>query len=416
MRCSGFTSVVLLVVTILHLPTAFAASWQTENLPAPEVVFSPSAVIALPRDRNEFSPTFFPTPLEPNRPVITEWTRSGRPGDPIQITGVGFPLDDSDGRGLAVLVYGQTSAGNGTLREATILSVTDHTVTAVLPEDLPPNSLYLVWCKTIFGVSEPVLVNHAEVWWTGPKVASSGGNLEIFGRNLSFAGGKERAFAALLDATGTARELTILRVDPYRIVAQLPVDLPAGEYSIATHNLHGGRFGWSNTLPVSVATPSPWSGPSFNVRDFGAVGDGDRDDSASFLAALAAARTVPRSTVVIPPGTYILRTGLNTTNIRLHGSGRDVTTVKLASDYSSHTTGSFLWSGETEITDLTVDLNGVSFPTFDMIRHRNNVSNITYRRVRLLLKKSGMDLHSASQVSLEDCEIFDKGIFLGSAS
>ena len=46
-------------------------------------------------------------------------------------------------------------------------------------------------------------------------------------------------------------------------------------------------------------------GATFNPRDFGAVGDGSKLDTAAIQAAIDAAANAGGGTVVLPPGTYL---------------------------------------------------------------------------------------------------------------
>lgn len=60
----------------------------------------------------------------------------------------------------------------------------------------------------------------------------------------------------------------------------------------------------------------------FNVKDFGAKGDGKADDTGAIQAALTKARTIPRgATVVLPPGGYRVTRTLTIENALLTGLG-----------------------------------------------------------------------------------------------
>lgn len=68
-------------------------------------------------------------------------------------------------------------------------------------------------------------------------------------------------------------------------------------------------------------------GSNFNVKDFGAKGDGTTDDTAAIQNAITTAG-VSGGVVFFPPGTYKVTTGLTTTslnNITLRGSGKSST-------------------------------------------------------------------------------------------
>ncbi len=54
------------------------------------------------------------------------------------------------------------------------------------------------------------------------------------------------------------------------------------------------------------AAPAPPADSTYNVRDFGAVGDGQKDDTASFQAALDTAGAAGGGIVLAPRGTYLI--------------------------------------------------------------------------------------------------------------
>lgn len=83
----------------------------------------------------------------------------------------------------------------------------------------------------------------------------------------------------------------------------------------------GSRGLWMYSQP-----PSQWfslNGETFNVAEFGAVGDGVADDTAEIQAAITAAQTNGGGIVLLPPGTYLLSSALTVTvgNISIVGSG-----------------------------------------------------------------------------------------------
>ena len=91
---------------------------------------------------------------------------------------------------------------------------------------------------------------------------------------------------------------------PYALRAALPANLPAGEYQVFVHSGFGGAAGWSAPAKITVAKPAAWPSTTFNVRDFGAVGDGKADDTPAVQAALAQARGAGGGIVTFPCGRY----------------------------------------------------------------------------------------------------------------
>lgn len=106
----------------------------------------------------------------------------------------------------------------------------------------------------------------------------------------------------------------------------------------------------------------------WNVREFGAAGDGQRDDTQAIQAALDAAASSGGGLVVLPGGSYSTRTLAIRTGVHLAGAGIEATILKLRDgtnddllrtrDHarlvgSNRTLGPFNWS----VRDLTLDGN-----------------------------------------------------------
>ncbi|MBM4078465.1 MAG: peptidase, partial [Planctomycetes bacterium] len=92
----------------------------------------------------------------------------------------------------------------------------------------------------------------------------------------------------------------------YDVHFRLPKDLPTGEYEAFVHNGYGGPAGWSNALKLTVRAAQVWPTKQFNVREFGAVGDGKADDAPAIQAALDAASANGGGIVLLPPGSYLI--------------------------------------------------------------------------------------------------------------
>lgn len=81
---------------------------------------------------------------------------------------------------------------------------------------------------------------------------------------------------------------------------------------------------------------SPSDSPMVNVRDFGATGDGTKDDTAAFSAAMKAAAETGNFVVFVPRGRYLIKTRLDVPpNVTLQG-------VYLGPSARTHDAGSVL--------------------------------------------------------------------------
>jgi hypothetical protein len=76
-------------------------------------------------------------------------------------------------------------------------------------------------------------------------------------------------------------------------------------------------------------SPKPPVGRQFDVRDFGATGNGSTDDTAGLQKALDAAR-VAGGVVSFPPGVYLTRRLILSSRVHLRGAGGDATVLRLA--------------------------------------------------------------------------------------
>jgi hypothetical protein len=78
---------------------------------------------------------------------------------------------------------------------------------------------------------------------------------------------------------------------------------------------------WNPQTHAQAAAPSGGASATMNVRDFGAAGDGKKDDTAAFQKALDIAGQRSGGTVYAPPGSYLLNGLLNLpAGVTLRGS------------------------------------------------------------------------------------------------
>jgi parallel beta-helix repeat protein len=108
----------------------------------------------------------------------------------------------------------------------------------------------------------------------------------------------------------------------------------------------------------------------FNVKDFGAVGDGVTDDTAAIQSAIDAAQAAGGGTVFVPTGTFIVSAGeepsdgclMLKSNVYMEGAGAGLTTVKVADGSNTKITGVIrsAYGEETHdfgLSNLTIDGN-----------------------------------------------------------
>ncbi|WP_169720313.1 glycosyl hydrolase family 28-related protein [Atopococcus tabaci] len=85
----------------------------------------------------------------------------------------------------------------------------------------------------------------------------------------------------------------------------------------------------TSQLDLGGSTPSE---STYNVKEFGAAGDGRTDDTPAFEQAIEAAASNGGGEVFVPVGTYVLHPIFLQSHVDLIGADRDVVTLKLSDD------------------------------------------------------------------------------------
>jgi hypothetical protein len=239
-----------------------------------------------------------------------------RPGETAMVVGEGFgpspvievgSLDDGPAQGASGT--GAFAPGNATRVKA--LQASEQTLKFVVSEELKPG----VMAVRISGRGQPVLLrlNAPQIWWAQGdlgQAASPGAWVRLLGKNL---GTKPK------DVPGEVRvrlegprtlSLQVVAADEFSAKVALPSDLPPGPYKISAHNGRGGAAAWSEPILVRVEPASPWPSTVFSVKEFGAEGDGVKDDTRAVRAALQKAGQNGGGVVSFPAGRYRLSGGL----------------------------------------------------------------------------------------------------------
>jgi len=137
---------------------------------------------------------------------------------------------------------------------------------------------------------------------------TAGGNLRIQGKNLLRQGATGQVVIISADNKHVARAKVANAFDDFSVNVNIPGSIPSGNYNLYYHNGLGGRTAWSAPLQVVVVNPTinKWDKKIFNVKDYGAKGDGINDETAAFQAAITAVKLQGGGTVYIPAGRYMI--------------------------------------------------------------------------------------------------------------
>jgi len=148
--------------------------------------------------------------------------------------------------------------------------------------------VYAFRVKASGGASGPVYVNRPDVWWIQGDLgvdASPGGWLRAFGKCLSLDTRQSTAVALRGPVEVTLKS----KGDGYSLQAELPRNLPAGEYLVRAHNGFGGEAGWSPPRKLIVRESTPWPEALVDLVEFGPDPTGQEDSTLAFKQALSQA-------------------------------------------------------------------------------------------------------------------------------
>ncbi|MCK5803325.1 MAG: hypothetical protein KAI66_10855 [Lentisphaeria bacterium] len=246
---------------------------------------------------------------------IVFWTSDPvRPNETVLVAGSGF----GDG---AVVELVSLAAERGDVPSGALVWPPGVDVVKVKPLQssneslkfvLPAESAVGVWLLRVRtksdAVSPPARLNAPSVYWlqgdAGRVLASPGGWVRVFGRCMRL--GESDPALLLLSKGGNRKvELVLDRLSPWHVRGKLPSDLALGEWKVFVHNGFGGPAGWMHAGQITVARREQWPRKVFNVRDFGAQGQGGYEDVSAIQAALDAAGKNGGGVVYLPRGRYL---------------------------------------------------------------------------------------------------------------
>lgn len=322
----SYLATLLSAVIFSGLIPVYAESEIKTNMPAPQLYMENGAykteLTELPLNKYHYTApavdmvteegydAYFPgfskeTPGD-GAPVISGITKQADTDRSFIIEGEGF-------LNAEVKLYAQTTSGNGKLYDANIISSTDTNITAIVPADAP-YGMYFVWVVNENGASYPAAVNRTELWWIGRTEVKKGGELSVYGANLTYNNGEGPSHIYLKTWSSGNRyaciPLETVSTDPFKAVVKIPQAVEAGEYEVWASNGHGGKYGFSGPLKVTVTDKAGYKdgieaftrGNIVDVTKYGADGTDDKDDYNGINLAISAAQN--GDTLYFPAGTY----------------------------------------------------------------------------------------------------------------
>jgi len=183
------------------------------------------------------------------------------------------------------------------------------------------------------------------------------GWVRVNGRNLSMNDGKPMIVFES-KANGALTYVYPSKVyDEYSIEYKIPLSLPLGDYYVYAHNGFGGEKAWSRPYDYKIVGPLAWSTKEFNVKDYGAKGNGVDNDSYALYKTLEAVEKNGGGVVYFPRGRYYFTTAFRIPeNTTIRGASKDMVQLFWTDDqweYGSMPDALFSFAGNVRIEDLS---------------------------------------------------------------
>ncbi len=295
------------------------------------------------------------TPAQAQEPAVIRAGWKAGPGEALGIYGAGF---SQPGEQTQVFLYplgdGKTPARH-TAWELRILNMDDGVIQGEIPADMPKDQYFGI-VKVGTQNSEPFLMNTPQADWLSDPEICAGQTVRLFGRNFlhpADAAGNQTAVWLCDLETNAELPAEVTAVTAYTVDFLVPkTAVPDRQYTVriqagpssygsarlpedeavvcradtnfqAVKDQYGIELGWACELNLENC---------WNVRDFGAAGDGRTDDSTAVQAALAAAEKAGGGRIYFPAGIYDITSLEKGLSIPAHtvlaGDGRENTVIR----------------------------------------------------------------------------------------
>jgi hypothetical protein len=268
-----------------------------------------------------------------------------------------------------------------------ILQANPQSLKFVIPQDFAPG-IYRFTLHYAQGTLTGS-VNMPTIYWTqgdlGEAVSPSGW-VQVFGRNIVRQPG--RAQLQLISEVGQVPiKTTLVKGDLWRGVFRVPDQIAVGSYKLRLFNGDGGERGFVDIGKVEIRAAPPASSQTFDVREFGAIGDGRTDATRAVKSAIEAAKQNGGGTVYFPRGRYLISEGLTIPPlVNLKGERTDLVNL-LWPDLATPPSALLQGSSRFSIEDITIyasnHLHVISGGFLFGDQTVPDAGNIAIRRVRI---------------------------------
>jgi hypothetical protein len=230
------------------------------------------------------------------------------PDETVLVTG--SDLDAVTAVTVSRVSFPDSKPEQGEPRSAELVQRNAQSLKFVIPKDFAPGIFRFTLVHPEGIVS--ARLNLPTVYWTQASLGDAvlpGGLVRVFGRNIVRR--LEGAQLVLLpDGDGPPVPATVSEGSLWRGTFRVPDQLPSGAYHLRLSNGDGTKDEFVDAGSIHVSAAAPESRPSFNVREYGAIGDGTINSTRAIKTALDAAQRSGGGTVYFPRGRYLVSESL----------------------------------------------------------------------------------------------------------
>ena len=335
------------------------------------------------------------------------------PDETVLVTGAG--LDDITSATIARVPEQGSSTAAEQATQVEVLQASALSLKFVIPKDFLPG-IYRFTLNYPQGKLNG-RVNLPTIYWTQGDLgdaASPSGWVQLFGRNIVRQ--PARAQLLLVPETGSAPvRATLSKGDLWRAIFRMPEQLPPGSYKLRLFNGEGGDNEWIDAGTTTVRAADPAPAQSFDVRAYGANGDGKTDCTRAVRSAIGAASRGGGGLVYFPRGRYLLTdTLVIPPGVTIQGERTDLVNL-VWPDFADPPAALLQGTSRFSIMDVTIyasnHLHIISggFVLRDVIAP--DAGNIAIKRVRIRASafRGQMDLETTIQRMREFRRLFPDG-------
>lgn len=259
----------------------------------------------------------------------------------------------SDNPGALAVPASIPSTNTSTQGRLHVGSITNDSITVLLPTEMIANKTYAIWVKnTDSNWSEAVLINDPRPLWVTPTLvyatqqyATLPRQIKVVGRNLGNTGEGKPRIVRLNSATASYN-LTVsgddgdpdTRIDYYVVKAPLPSTLTTGLYTLQFSRNNETWINLSNDANLTVIADPSKTRYFVNATTYGGCNASDnKDDVGCIVNAIGNASAAGGGEIFFPNGTWnltpdpaelVTKYGIYLhPNVDLVGSGRENTTL-----------------------------------------------------------------------------------------